>query len=390
MAVVVRQKQPGKGNPWWVFINHRGRRKAKCIGDKRAAEAVASAIRVQLKKGDLNLPEDRGIPTFEAYAKKWLETYVKGTLKETTYAGYEMLLRLHLFPAFGKMRLDEIKRVDVKEFLLRLGAKGCAVGTILHTKNTMSGVFSSAVEDGIVTANPAAKTGKFVRQRGQTRPASFLTRDEVRLFLDAVLQYYPAHYPLFLCLVRTGFRIGEALGLEWGDVDFNGRFIEVKRARVKGKITTTKNGKWRRVDMSLQLAEVLKTLRLERKKEALRQGRPDIGERVFCLDKGEALDVSNVRARVFHKCLEKAGLRRVRLHDLRHSFASLLLAQGESLVYVKEQMGHSSIRVTVDVYGHLVPGSNKGAVDKLDDVGAENRNLYATSGLTADGIKLCK
>jgi integrase len=80
---------------------------------------------------------------------------------------------------------------------------------------------------------------------------------------------------------------------------------------------------------------------------------------------GTQLDPSNLR-KVFNRLLTDAKLRRVRFHDLRHSFASLLLQNGESLTYVKEQMGHSSINVTVDIYGHLVPGGNRAAVDKLD------------------------
>jgi integrase len=81
---------------------------------------------------------------------------------------------------------------------------------------------------------------------------------------------------------------------------------------------------------------------------------------------GTILDGDNFRKRVFYSLLNEAGLRKVRVHDLRHTFASLLLQQGESPVYVKEQMGHSSIQVTVDLYGHLIPGGNKQAVDRLD------------------------
>jgi integrase len=91
---------------------------------------------------------------------------------------------------------------------------------------------------------------------------------------------------------------------------------------------------------------------------------------------GGLLDPDNIRSRVFYRCLEKAGLRRVRIHDLRHTYASMLLQQGESLAYIRDQLGHHSIQVTVDIYGHLVPGGNHAAVDRLDD--APIRNLYAT------------
>ena len=96
------------------------------------------------------------------------------------------------------------------------------------------------------------------------------------------------------------------------------------------------------------------------------------------------MDGDNLRHRVFYKLLGKAGLRRIRFHDLRHTFASLLLQQGESATYVKEQMGHSSIQITVDIYGHLIPGANRQAVDRLDD--ATGRNPDATGkeeGVTA-------
>ena len=101
---------------------------------------------------------------------------------------------------------------------------------------------------------------------------------------------------------------------------------------------------------------------------------------VFANEAGNPLDPDNFRSRVWPKLLAKAGLRKVRIHDLRHTYASLLIAQGESLAYVKDQMGHHSIRVTVDTYGHLVPGRNKAAVDRLDDApAATTRNLVSGS-----------
>jgi len=105
---------------------------------------------------------------------------------------------------------------------------------------------------------------------------------------------------------------------------------------------------------------------------------------VFCNEVGRPLWKSDFERRIFHKLLAKAGLRRVRFHDLRHTFASRLLQNGESPAYVKEQMGHHSIKVTVDIYGHLVPGSNRAAVDRLDTTG---RNPRATN--VADHARGC-
>ena len=128
--------------------------------------------------------------------------------------------------------------------------------------------------------------------------------------------------------------------------------------------------------MSAQLTEALKTLLKARKAEALKKGWGQVPEWVFCNGDGGPLDGDNLRHRVFYKLLAKAGLRRVRFHDLRHSYASLLIAQGESLAYIRDQPGHSSIQLTVDTYGHLIPGANRQAVDRLDD--ATIRNPDAT------------
>jgi hypothetical protein len=169
------------------------------------------------------------------------------------------------------------------------------------------------------------------------------------------------------CALRTGMRLGELLGLQWGDIDFQGRFIEVRRSLVEGgRIELPKNGKIRRVDLSLLLGETLEKLRVRRAEEAPAKGWKQVPEWVFCNEEGRPIWKSDFERRVFHKALEKARLRRIRFHDLRHTFASRLLQNGESIVYVKDQLGHHSIKVTVDVYGHLVPGANKAAVDRLD------------------------
>jgi integrase len=176
--------------------------------------------------------------------------------------------------------------------------------------------------------------------------------------------------------VRTGLRIGELVALQWNDVDYHGRFLDVRRNFTRGQLTTPKNGEGRRVDMSRELADSFKALQAERQLEAAANKWDDVPAWIFCNETGGRVDPDNLRNRVFYGLLATAGLRRVRIHDLRHTFASLLLQQGESPVYVKDQMGHSSIQVTVDIYGHLIPGGNKQAVDRLD--GGSNSGQSAT------------
>ena len=170
---------------------------------------------------------------------------------------------------------------------------------------------------------------------------------------------------MFLCAARSGLRQGELLALEWDDLNLIGRFIEVRRNFTHGGLTTPKSGESRKVDMSLELRQVLRDLQVDRQLEAVTRCWSTVPALVFCDERGQRLRHNAVRL-LFHRLLKEAGVRRVRFHDLRHTFASLLLQQGESPVYVKDQMGHSSIQITVDHYGHLIPGGNRQAVDRLD------------------------
>jgi integrase len=159
-------------------------------------------------------------------------------------------------------------------------------------------------------------------------------------------------------------RLGELLALQWGDVDWNRKFIEVNRSYKLGRLSPTKTGKARRVDMSDHLIETLQGLLTIRKKEGFQMGLGEAVEGIF-YRQGAPMEQNYIR-RVFKRILQKAGLRDIRFHDVRHTFASLLLSDGVTPVYVKEQMGHSSIQMTVDIYGHLIPSSNREAMNRLD------------------------
>jgi integrase len=366
MGVKVRQKD-GK---WYVFINHHGRRKAKCIGDKRVAQAVAQKLQAKLALGDFQL-DDSPRPTFAAYANQWLSN-AQRLCKDSTIHGYRAVIKHHLLPAFGHCTLEEITRERVRALVFDKHQAGCASQTIRNIITPLRTMLHQAVEDGIMATNPAVKIGRYLRGTPRSKDVNPLTREEVSLLLETALTHNPRYYPFLLTACRTGMRIGELLGLQWGDIDWHGRFIEVRRARVRGRLTVPKNHKPRRVDLSEQLAVVLRNLHRQRMEETLRRGQPEAPLWVFCSETGAPMLEANVRERGFFRTLEKAGLRRVRFHDLRHTYTSLLLQQGESIVYVKDQLGHSSIQITVDTYGHLIPGANKSAVDKLDDAGYDH------------------
>ena len=160
-------------------------------------------------------------------------------------------------------------------------------------------------------------------------------------------------------------RLSELAGLQWGDVDFRGKFLTVRRQVVYGRIQRTKTDKIRRIDMSDALMEALRRHRKARREEWLKKGVNQIPRWVFSNQEGNPPDMHNVKNRHFYPNLAKAGLRRIRFHDLRHTFASLLVQDNQPLAYVKEQLGHSSIKLTVDVYAHLQPGANRDAVNRL-------------------------
>jgi len=244
MGVRVRQKTKGKGNPWWVFISHNGKRTSRKVGDKKAADAVASTIRAKLQLGEFGFEDPKSVPTFKEYADSWIKTTVPATCKESTVRDYQDILRLHVLSVFSDLKVTNITRGVVKNFLLKKLNRGYATSTVAHFRNCLSGVFNLALDNEIVQANRAQRLGRgFLKAKDHKEDINALTADELSLLLDTANEHFPGHYPLFLLLVRTGLRIGEALALRWGDVDFNGRFIEVKRSVVRGRISTPKNGK---------------------------------------------------------------------------------------------------------------------------------------------------
>ena len=136
---------------------------------------------------------------------------------------------------------------------------------------------------------------------------------------------------------------------------------------VRGRVSTPKSRKTRRVDMTPQLTEALLIHQTQSKKKGLRLGAGEI-ELLFTNENGRIIDVNNWRRRVFNKALEKAKLRRIRIHDLRHTYATLRIQAGHNIADVSNQLGHHSVKLTMDVYYHWVPGKQKSEVDSLDNL----------------------
>jgi integrase len=374
-----------RGSKWYVYVNYQGRRKNRCIGTREAAERVRREIEARLALGDQGFLQDGGkpVPLFKNFAQGWLETYAEVECKPSTKRSYEQLLRLHVTPRFGNKKLDEIRRDNVKKFLADMSKQTEEVGGLqvpMYSKNTLRlivcalrTVLNAAVEDGLIESNPASRVGRFAKSEKPPQKASAMTREEAEKFLVGVDDICPEWRPLFLTALRAGLRKGELIALKWGDIQFGedendrNRYILVQRNYAQGRFTSPKSNKSRRVDLSRQLRNELLALREQRLLAAIMAGKASIADDlVFPSQAGTVIKPDNIVPRYMEPALDKAGLRRFRFHDLRHTFGSLLIQDGASLAYVKEQMGHSSIQITVDTYGHLVPGADIAWVDRLD------------------------
>jgi integrase len=364
MGVKVREKPPGSGI-FWVFINHNSRRKSKKIGmDEKMANKVAEKIKAKLVLGELEIEKiNNPVPTFKEYAELWLS--LPHDWKEATRDAYKQNLNKHVYPALGKHRINEMRRKDLKAYFDKLLVNGLSPTTILLVKAPINGVLSFAVDSELIENNPLDSLKLKHKKRGfKIEP---LTDDEAAKLLEEAKQFADGYYyPHILCALRTGMRIGEIKALKWKDIDFEKRQIEVRRSCRRGRVTGTKTDKRRRVDMTPHLTETLKELRTRQKRFSLKNGRP-VPDWVFANEKGKIFSRDTFK-NALNSCLEEAKLRRIRIHDLRHTYATIRLMRGHNVGDVSYQLGHSSIKMTYDVYAHWIPGQFKSEVDELDHV----------------------
>ena len=191
-----------------------------------------------------------------------------------------------------------------------------------------------------------------------TEDQAFNLLDQAKIYRDGLF------YPQILTLLRTGLRVGEMLGLKWNDIDFKDRSFTVSRRIYHGKEGTPKNGKTRTVDMTPHLTETLKAFKVEKQKDALRSGKP-FSEWVFTFNGRDPMTPPTIKT-ALDFCLDKIGVPHMRIHDLRHTYATIRLLRGHDIGDVSYQLGHSSIKITFDTYTHWIPGKFKSQVDDLD------------------------
>ena len=197
-------------------------------------------------------------------------------------------------------------------------------------------------------------------------------------------EHEPRFYPALATLFYTGARRGELLGLKWEDIDFEQRRVHVRRAYVKGHLTSPKSGRGRFVAMAPPLASLLVDVLGTRRREALAEGWSQVPEWVFPSQTGGLLDQDNFNRtwRRVRRRAQNLGVRPLRLHCARHTFASLALAAGKSVPWVADQLGHADPALTLRVYAHVIPNEEPDlSFLSFEEPGDGSGRLYAALGL---------
>lgn len=311
--------------------------------------------------------------TIAEYAAQWLRSHVAQNLKHATRRNYRWSIETIVIPALGSVKLRELRRPHVKWLLAEKREAGLAKTSVHSIRGALSSMLSAAVDDEIVPVNVALSTGR--RRKGSETQSAIERRESMRPFTEAEAAALIAagadhESRTFLMLqARAGLRPGEAMGLKWSDLDFSKREILIERAWYEGVLGTTKTGESRRVDMSGDLAKALTALYVQREREQLQGKYSEIPEWAFCDRAGKPLTRGKLDG-TFSRAMRRAGLSGHTLYDLRHTFASTLLAKGIPLTYVAKQLGHSKPTTTLRYYAHWLPSGDQRFVDTLDQAPA--------------------
>ncbi|MEJ2109068.1 MAG: site-specific integrase [Acidobacteriota bacterium] len=355
MGVKVIEIYPGK---WYVRVVHNHFRKTKHIGSKERAMEVGRKLTTALELygfDALNMFEDSAtepatkpavfIPTVKEYHRKWLAEIEKTDVKRSTKELYSYLMSKHNVPAFGKERIDAIDYPKLKAWVIKQSGK-YARDTVRLMVSTLRVMLQEAVNEGILLVNPVMKLGKFYRSAKKVKEKiDPFTIEELHQVESKCREKFPERYPFILCMARTGMRIGEATAIQWYDIDFAKNYILIRRhiPHQRHVETTKTQASQHTVDMSPELAAELKRLQMERKKQALADGKAfDMEAWVFPNEDGSPIHYTNFLRRVWHKVQDQAKVRRRTPHDMRHTWASHMLAAGADLAYVSNQMGHAN------------------------------------------------
>jgi integrase len=337
----------------FVFRHADGRhervRKVSPVQTIRGAEAYEKQLAAVMLNPPPPPPKPKkDVPTLGAFVKdRWWPTYpgaagnMPSTVKEK-----DKHLRVHIVPFFSKMPMDQIKAEKIALFVAGLRGKGLAEKTVRNILSTLRCIFTSAQEWNVLDRVP-------VLPRVKVPEPSFDFYDDAEVEKLLSSAESEEERTIYLFAIRTGPRAGEQIEFQKTDIDWHNRKVRFRRSTTDGHTGPTKGKKERWVPLTGSLHDALKGIRHLR------------GPYVFCEADGSPLTLNMLQKRFWRRC-ERAGLRRIRWHDLRHTFASHCVMRGVPLKQVQEWLGHSTIEMTMR-YAHLAPGYGVGLIQSLDE-----------------------
>ncbi|MBM3120189.1 MAG: site-specific integrase [Chloroflexi bacterium] len=361
-----------KGEAWQIQVytgrgpNGKYRRHYETVrGRKSDAQKRLNEILTSLEKGIYTPP---GRLTVAEHLRNWLEGYVKTNCSPRTFDGYQSIIERHLIPALGHFQLKQLHPQAIQGYY----GKACeklSARTVHHQHRVLSQSLKYAVRQGYLGRNPCELVDP---PSPRKKPMRTLTPGELEVLLEAASdnQFCPVYYTA----VSSGLRQAELLGLRWRDVDPDitmsisvSQVLYKRRGVCQFKEPKTVHSR-RRVAMTPKLAAFLREYRAEREALYRQLGKPlNLDDLVFTGIEGKPID-PGVLSHNFARMTKKAGLENVRFHDLRHTFASLMLLRGAKPKVISEALGHASVAFTMDVYSHIIEGMQSEAMALLDQV----------------------
>jgi integrase len=319
--------------------------------------------------------------TVAQYMERWLEDSAKGDLGHRAYHNYRLQIRRHISPAFGRLKLSKLTAAHIQSLYAAKLRDGLKPSSVRYIHAVLHRALEQAVRFNLIPFNPAARVDPPKVRQEEITP---LDTEQARKFLaTAGGDRFEASYVLSL---TVGLRMGEALGLRWSDIDLDTKTLRVsrqlQRVRDGGGLVFSepKNASRRTVDLPQRAVEALRSHRKRQMEGQLRAGSEwqDQGL-VFASCKGTPFDAQNIVNRHFKPLLKRAGLPNIRCHDLRHTYATLLLARGTHPTYVQKSLGHASVQLTLDRYSHWMPSMGRATASAMDDALADKLTWSGSS-----------
>ncbi len=334
-------------------------------GTKRDAQRHLTSVLGDLDEGTFIEPSKESL---NKYLDRWLETSAAPRLRARTARDYREVLARYVREPLGQKPLASITPLDIQSVYSGMLEAGLSPRTVRQTHAVLRSALKQAVKWQLLSRNPA----DYVDLPRQKRTEMYaMSKDEVKQFLVAARG--SQWYALFLLAVTTGMRPGEYFALQWKDVNLDDGTVNVTRSLARHKdewhFDEPKTAKSRRkIKIAPSVAQALRAHKSRQAAERLRAGiKYQNFDLVFAARNGQPLENNRLRNRYFKPLLKKAGFpATIRLYDLRHTCATLLLSAGVHPKIVSEMLGHASIQLTLDTYSHVLPDMQQSAVDKME------------------------